>query len=303
VLLVPKARVGVFFATNAVTGLKLLRGINHQMLRRYYPDALDWKLPEPAGPPKQDLAEMEGRYRLRFYPRNGLDKLELLIPLAVEIDITRSGTDRLRAEHTILPLEEELTWRDKDLFARPGYGGPVAFERGARGRLTGFASHPFMPYAIMPLHFEKISGWQSRGTAYLLILVFLLSFLWIVATFPFRLVGAVIGAATAPRLPLLHHLVRLVSTLLALALMAQPVLAIFPLVGPLPRFVFGMPPVVGRVAALGPFAALAGFALVALTLQLWRTGRGRFRQRVGYTVSTAIAVLFLAFAREWNLMG
>lgn len=305
VLLVPRARVGVFFATSAVTGVKLLRGINNQFLKRYYPEALDWKLPAPGKVPTQDLSELEGTYRLRFYPRKGIDKLEMLLPFSVELNVKQADKDQLRVEHTLLPLQQDMTWCDRDLFARPDGLGPVAFERTARGTLLGFTTHPFMPYAVMPLHFEKITGWQSRCTAWLLIVVFLVTFLWIVLTAPFRVFGFLVGAManTTSRLPLLHHLVRALSAALALALLSQPYLAIFPLVGPLPRFVFGMPDVVGHVAALGPWVALAGFAQLALCLQLWRRGRGTLVQRFAYTLTTVITILFLVFAREWNLMG
>jgi hypothetical protein len=304
VILVPEARVGLFFSSSAISGLKLLRSINRRFLERYFPESLDWKLPAPRAKPQQEINEMEGLYRARFYPREGIDKFELLMPFALEVALQREGTSGLRVSHTFLPLSEIISWCEKDLFVRPGGLGPVSFERDRSGRLTGFVTHAIQPYAVMPMHFERIEWYQSRAVTWLLGLIFGAAFLWSILTVPSHALRVFSPSSErASRLPLPYHGVRAIHSSVAFVLLCLPLAASFPLVGALPRFAFEMPEIAHRIASLGPWCVLITLVQIALCLRAWGRSRGTLVQRCFYAASTLLAVAFLAFAQEWNLIG
>ncbi len=302
-ILVPHSRIGLFFASNAPTGLELLRSLKYRFLERYFPRTVEWEPGPPETGTPAPVADFEGLFRIRFASRRGIDKLELLAPIAFEMRIRPDGPDRLEIEHTMIPLRWSLVRTGTDLFHRTDSMGPIAFQRDQGGKVTGFVTHPFLPFIAMPFSFERISWWESRLPNLCFLGMFFLFFFWQGFIRPLVMgLARLRGGTAGPEGQGWHRRGIACLAFLNLVVLGMPLWASFPTIDIIPRFIFGMPPAVAFLMRAG--VLVAGLDILAPLLALhfsWRSSAGRL-DKVLFGISALVSAAFAPFSLYWNLI-
>ncbi|MBI4859601.1 MAG: beta-lactamase family protein, partial [Candidatus Riflebacteria bacterium] len=303
IVLAPGHRTGLFFATNAISGLYLLKELKHRFLRQYLPETTAWALPERADRPDPDVACYAGLYRLRFYPRRDLGKIEALTPIWLEMKVSVAGPGRLVATHTFLPIRIEARRVTGDLFDRSDGQGPLAFSRDAGGAVTGFVTHPVLPALYFPFAFERIPWYGSRDVGLALLVLFVIGFGWLCGVGPLLRLSRrrVTTRESAGRLPAPYRLLRFLTAAANMLLLFAPVLAVFPLEGFLPRLVCGLPPSVQFILRVSPGILVLDVVTFLLALRLLRRREVRLGARLAFLAVGLLSLLFVWFASSWNL--
>lgn len=292
-LLLPDQNLGVFVAYNSAGGSNLTNqhlGFQRAFFDHYYPAAAV----EPIQPPA-DFAERSdrfvGSYRWLMGSKTTLMKILGLFG-TVQISDPRDGTLRF--------MMDTLEWRFVEvepLYFRQvdGLHG-LAFHEDDQGRIT------YMSTDLMPqFDFERLDWYETPGFQMVLALGCILVFLSMILVGLIRaLLGRRSGGDHKP-VPsgarvangiILGICILNLLFLVGAAMWIMPISIVHPL-----RLIFKI------LLGLGVLSTLLTIGALVYTTLAWKARYWGIAFRVYYTLVTAVAVAFVWFLNQWNLLG
>lgn len=294
-VLLPRAGVGIFFSSNALSGAGLFATLQDQLLQRYYPrpEAVPWgELPAPDGA----LARFEGRYRYVQLPAAGPARLAAaLLPIFPEVTVAQVAPGVLAIRHGLRRVDLRVRQTGPLVFAREDGEGVVAFHE-VDGEVRRLCLRAFLPLAL-----ERIAWWEGRSLALACLLAFGAGFAWLGLGRPVWWAwGRVRGAPPWPGG--IAYTIQGAAGLAFLGLLATPLAAVFPLVAGLPALVVGRPALLAGLIVGGRVGA--GLALLGpiVARRAVRDPDMASGSRAGLVAGAAGLLGFLPWARYWGLL-
>jgi CubicO group peptidase (beta-lactamase class C family) len=303
-ILLPEHDEGFFVVYNKFDDA-LREDLIRAFFARYYPPQLEPAPPEVLPMTQEDLARFTGRYRWVRYPRSTVGKLIALIPGPHNISLESNDDGGLsmtffgaEAEWRYVPVEPLVfkqvsggLQRIGDLQVDPG--DTLVFREDDVGRIAyGFAS-------VQNTAFEKLSWYESPesmlGTFGALAAVFLSPLIvWPIGGLLRRVrkhPSSGTGASKWARW--------LAGIASGLNLIFMAVL-LFTFGEDL---VFGMSPIILGLLTVPIITSLLAVVLLGATVLAWIKGYWSIIGRAYYSLITLAALVFVAFANYWNLLG
>lgn len=321
--LVPRHRFGIFFAANTQSGGRLMAALHRDLLRRFFPDALEEGerpsaapgAPEattpraattasspgatPSAPAPLDLREFEGVYRGAWRPRRGPAALMPLLATFPELRVRVSGKDTLSLGWVGWIFQLHARHVEGDRFDRGEDLGPLVFHRDAQGRPDRIYTGLLMPGTTFPFVLERIEPHQARD------LQALAGALLILATLiagPLASLGSLLAIGQGRWTDAAFRAFSSLAATAALVLPLAPLAAVLDSPGAGPGLLFGMPASAEALAALAPLAAGLAFVQLGVAARLLREARARPLTRLHAVTAAAAAVGLVVWGRNWGLV-
>ena len=291
-LLLPDQNLGIFVAYNSLGASGLTRqhfGFQRAFFDHYYPASAVEPIQPPAGFAKR-ADRFVGAYKMTRNAYTTLEKYFALVNPTVYVKNPGDGTLLLETPYGDWPIveEEPLYFRQID--------GPFhfVFREDAQGRIA----YLFTDFTPM-FAFEKLRWYETLSFNMPLLLASLLIFL---SMLPVALIRAFRNRRrnddqkSAPRRAYVAHWIILGICILNLLFVAGNLLW-----GE--QIVFGIPLVYKIVLGLGILSAVLTIAALVYTVLAWKNSYWGIAFRSYYTLVTVVAVAFVWFLNQWNLLG
>jgi CubicO group peptidase (beta-lactamase class C family) len=293
-LLLPDQNLGVFVAYNTLdigTLTDQHLGFQRAFFDHYYPAPPVEPLPSPA-----DFAERAGRfvgsYRMAQSAYTTLEKVMGFFG-AVNVGISDPG------DGTLVMASPWGEWRFVEVeplyFRQVDAPFHIAFREDDRGNITHLATDYTPQFG-----FEKVPWYEAPGFNMALLLGCTLIFLSAIAAVVIRAIRA--RRRTGEREPSPRG-----ARLAGWIILAICVLNVLFVVGLFlwnnPRPALGVSLNFQIVLGLGVVSAALTVGALVCTVLAWKDRYWGVASRVGYTLATATAVVFVWFLNNWNLLG
>lgn len=291
-LLLPDQNLGVFVAYNSLGAGELTRqhfGFQRAFFDHYYPAPTL----EPIQPPA-DFTERANRfvgiYKMTQNAYTTLEKYMSLVNPTVEVKNPGDGTLLLLTPYGDWRIveEEPMYFRQVD--------GPFGFV--FREDDQGHIDYLFTDFTPM-MAFEKLQWYETLEFNMPLLLVCLLTFL---STLPVAVIRAIRNHRTSNHQKSAPRGARIANWLI----LGICILNLLFVVGHMlwgEQIVFGIPLIYKIVLGLGVLAAVMTIGALVCALLAWKDSYWSIVFRAHYTLVTVVAIAFVWFMNQWNLLG
>jgi CubicO group peptidase (beta-lactamase class C family) len=291
-LLLPDQNLGVFVVYNSLGAGELNRqhfGFQRAFFDHYYPTSAV----EPLQSPEDFAAQADrftGAYKWTMSSYTTLEKYFALLGPTIYVANPGDGTLLLES-----PFGEWRIAEEEPLYFRQ-VNGPfhMAFREDDQGRIT----YLFTDYTPM-MAFEKVQWYETFGFNMPLLMASLLLFLSMLPVALIRLIqDRRLGANQTPaslRGCIASQLIVAISVLNLLFIVGNVVWGA--------QIVFGIPFAYKVVLGLGVLSALLTVGALVYAVLAWKDRYWGVGFRVYYTLLTLVAVAFIWFLNQWNLLG
>ncbi|MCZ6656762.1 MAG: serine hydrolase [Gammaproteobacteria bacterium] len=286
-IMVPELDLGVFISTNTTGGGQLINGFPELIVKRYFPRADDFTLPEPPA----DFAERGARFAGDYIAtRRAYSTLERLGTAPVMTVVLNDDRLQINLGSTLIRLVEiaPLTFQNVET------GDLVKFTEDDDGAIK--ALYLSLPIMVM----EKIGVWESPGLRYGIMVTTLVLMGLVLVGFWLRR-GRELSQTEGERWAARSTLAMCVAWLAGIAMIGVPVVES---VNDFRTGFYGFPQpffVAGLTAFL--LAAVLTLANTALLYQVWSGGQWPVWRKVRHTGVALLALLSLVFLYEANAIG
>lgn len=295
--LVPDRDLGIFVVSNSFSGIH--EKFTKQLFDRYFPANNPPNPPENA--PTVDLSTYTGIYRDLEYPRNTIAKLTAAFQ---ETWITQGENNTLVVKRPDLLFSQSV----QPLILNPV--DPPLFQHGDRTDLTAFDfnenNEVIYAYNLIPSRigtYERIPWYSTIWTHLILLIVCLGVFLSTVYVYPFkplwrRLRGKPFQITRSH--PWSWQLAGITSLLNLIFIVGLP-LSIW--LYPPWKLAYGVPPTAIALFTLPLITIAFSLGILLYSVLAWMSPQWSWGDRIHYSLVGLAAIVFIAIASYWNLLG
>jgi len=291
-VIIPEKNVGLFVSYNSRGGDKARWLLYDQFINRYFPTPAE-DAPQ-VKPEAQDLARFEGAYLPTQMSWTTFERFFQLAGSTVSANPDGTLTvDTFSDNHG-----NEIRWEPVAplLFRKVGGQDLLAFQEDNQGRITAMQRDSRTSWA-----YERAPWFRERVFQLFLVGVCVLIFIVTGIPWPFGFVVRWLRRKTIALNPrreqarALAGLVSLINLVVVIGFMIG--------ISDTMAITYSLPPILVMSLVLGVVSVIGTAGLVFFAALAWQKGYWGLWSRITYTIVTVVAVAWVWFMSEWNLMS